>query len=63
MEICIDAFHVCQGYSFAQDHLVESTNEKGVKEATVEDSQSHYAADKFEVIQVLWIDSGMRVDL
>ena len=63
MEVCIDALQVAKGYSFAQYHLVECTDEEGVEETAVEDSQSHHTADKFEVIQVLWIDSGMRVDL
>ena len=46
-----------------QYHLVESANEESIQEPSVEDSETNYTANELEVVQVLWIDTGMRVDL
>lgn len=63
MEVSINPFHVRQGYFFPQYHFVEGADEESIEEAAVKYSQSYHAADKFEVVQMFWIDAGMRIDL
>lgn len=63
MEIGVDTFKVCKRYFLSQDHLVESTYKKCIEESSMEDSQTDHAANKFEVVEMLRINSRVRVDL
>lgn len=63
MKVCVDPFHICKRHFLPQDHLVESANEECIEKASVEDSQAYHSADEFEVIEMLRVDSGVRVDL
>lgn len=47
----------------SEHHLVESSNEEGVEEATVEDGQTNDSPNEFEVIEMFRVNAGVRVDL
>ena len=63
MEISIHTLHILQRDLFPEDHLVECSNKECVQEASVENGQTNDTTNKLEVVQMLRVDAGMRVDL
>jgi hypothetical protein len=56
VEGLINTLEVGDGNLFAEDHLVEAWNEKGIEETSVEDGHTDDASDEFEVGEMLGID-------
>lgn len=46
-----------------QHHLIQSSNKEGVQESAMEDRKTDHTADELEVVEMLWIDARVRVDL
>lgn len=46
-----------------QHHLVKCTDEERIQESAVENRQAHNATDEFEVVEMLWVDTRVRIDL
>jgi hypothetical protein len=44
-------------------HLVQGTNKEGIEETSMEDSQADNSANELEVVEMLWVDARVRVDL
>lgn len=63
MNILVDTFHVLKRNLLPEHHLVERPDEERVEETAVEDRQANNAADKLEVVQMFWINAGMRIGL
>ena len=63
VKFLIDTLEVGDTDLFTEDDLVETRNEEGVEEASVEDGHSDDASDKLEVGEMLGIDVGGGVDL
>jgi hypothetical protein len=63
VQLGVDALKVGEGDLLLEDHLVEADDEIRVEEATVEYAEPEATADKFEVVQVLRVHAGRRVDL
>ena len=63
MQLGIDTLQISERNLLLQDHLVECRDEVGIQEATVEDAETQAATDELEVVQVLGVDAGRRVDL
>jgi len=63
VEVSIDTLHIRQNYLLPQNHLVKRSNEEGIQKASVEDGQTDYTTNELEVIQMLGIDAGVRVNL
>lgn len=63
MKLGVYTLEIGQGDLLLEDHLVESDDEVGVQETTVEDTQSEHTSDKLEVVQVFRVDSRVGVDL
>ena len=63
MEIRIDTLHILESNLLPQDHLVESTNEECVQEASVENGQTNDTTNELEITKMLGVDAGMWVNL
>lgn len=63
VEVGIDSLHIGQCNGLVKHHLVQCTNEECIKETTMENSKTDYTANEFEVIEMLWVDSRVGVDL
>lgn len=63
MQILIDTLHILKSDFLAQHHLVKGANEERIKEATVEDCQADNSANELEVIEVLWVDTRVGINL
>ena len=63
MEIGVNSFHIRKVDLLPEDHLVEGADEKSVKESSMEDSQTDNTSNEFEVIQMLWVDARVGIDL
>ena len=63
MQILIYSFHILKTDLFPQHPLVESSNEEGIQEATVEDSQTNHSADELEVIEVFGVHARVGINL
>jgi hypothetical protein len=63
VKIGIHTLHVCQCDFLPQYHFVESPDKESIKEATMENGQPHYSANKLKVVQVLWVYPRVGVDL
>jgi len=63
MEVSIDTLHILQRNLLPKNHLVEGSNEECVQETTVEDGQTNNTSNELEIVQVLRVDAGMRIDL
>lgn len=63
MELSIHTLHISQADLLLQDHLVEGADEECIKEATMENCEANDSADKLEVVEMLWVDARVRVDL
>lgn len=63
VQILIHTFHILKTDLLPQHHLVESSNEEGIQEATVEDSQTNHSADELEVIEMLGVHARVRINL
>lgn len=63
MQILINTLHVLKRNLLPQHHLVERPDEERIQETTMEDGQTNNPANKLEVIQVLWVNAGVRIDL
>ena len=46
-----------------QHHLIQRSNKEGIQESAVEDRKTYHTADEFEVVEMLWVDARVRVDL
>lgn len=63
MDVCVNTFHVGKRNFLTKYHLIECANEEGIKESAMENSQSNNATDEFKVIEMLWVDARVGVDL
>ena len=63
VKLSIDTLKISQRDLLAKDHLVECSNEVRIQEAAVEDAETQAATDELEVVQVLGVDAGRRVNL
>lgn len=63
MQILIHALHILETDLLSQHHLVEGSNEEGIQETTVEDSQTNHPADELEVIEMLGVHARMGINL
>lgn len=63
MKLGIYALQVGKSDLLLQDHLVERSDEVGIEEATMEDTEPKTSTDELEVVQVLGVDARRRVDL
>lgn len=63
MQILIHTFHILKTDLLPQHHLVESSNEEGIQETTVEDSQTNHSADELEVIEMLGVHARVGINL
>lgn len=63
MQILIHTFHILKTDLLPQHHLVESSNEEGIQESTVEDSQTNHSADELEVIEMLGVHARVGINL
>lgn len=63
VEFSVNTFHVGKGDPLLQDHLVESTNEECVQEASVENGQTNDTTNELEITKMLGVDAGMWVNL
>jgi len=63
VDLGVNTLHVRKCDLLAQHHLVKGANEEGIQETTMENRQANNTADELEVVQMLWVDAGMRVDL
>lgn len=63
VKICVATLHICKRYFLPENHLVEGADEESIEETPVEDGQPNNSADEFEVVEMLRVDAGVRVDL
>jgi len=63
VQVLINTLHILKRHLLSEHHLVERADEERIKETTVEDSQTYNAANELEVVQMLWVHAGVRVDL
>lgn len=63
MEIFVDSFHVLKSDLLSEHHLVERANEKRIQKSSVENRKANNSPDELEIVQVLWVDAGVRVNL
>lgn len=63
MQVLVNTLHILKRHPLSEHHLIERTDEERIKETTVEDSQTHNATNELEVVQMLWVHAGVRVDL
>ena len=63
MQLGIHTLQVGKGDLLLQDHLVEGSDEIGIEESTVEDTETKTSTNELEVVQVLRVHSRRRVDL
>ena len=63
MKFLVDALEVGDADLFTEDDLVETRNEEGVEEASVENGHPDDAPNKLEVGKMLGINVGGGVDL
>lgn len=63
MELFIYTLHILHQNLLPQHHFVESADEERIQEAAVENRQADDTADEFEIVQMLGVDAGVRVDL
>ena len=46
-----------------QHHLIKRSNKERIQESAVEDRKTNHTADELEVVEMLWVDARVRVDL
>jgi hypothetical protein len=63
VQILIHTLHILKSDLLPQHHFVESSNEEGIQETTVEDSQTNHSADELEVVEMLGIHARVGVNL
>lgn len=63
VKLRVDTLQVGQGDLLLQDHLVETDNEVGVQESSMEDTQAQASPDELEVVKMLWVDARSGVNL
>jgi len=63
MEVRINTLHIGNGDLFANHHFIEGDNEESIQESAMENGQSDDTTDESEVVQMLRIDTRVRVDL
>lgn len=63
MQLRIHTLQIRQRNLLPQNHLVETDNEIRVQEPAMEDRQTHTPSNELEVVQMLRVDAGGRVDL
>ena len=54
-QLSIHTFQICQRHLLLQNHLIETDDEVGIEESSVEDCQSKSTSNELEVVQVLRI--------
>lgn len=63
MDIGIDRLEIGQCDLLFQDHLVERNDKEGIQQTAVKNRQTDDTSNELEVVQVLRVDVGVRVDL
>jgi hypothetical protein len=63
MQIRIHTLQIGQGNFPAQDHLVQADYEVRIQEPAVKDTEANTPPDKFEIVEMFWVDSRCRVNL
>lgn len=63
MQILVHALHILETDLLPQHHLVEGSDEEGIQETTVEDSQTDHPADELEVIEMLGVHARVGINL
>jgi hypothetical protein len=63
VQIFIHTLHVLKSDLLPQHHLVESSNEEGIQETTMEDSQTDHSANELEVIEMLGVHTRVGINL
>lgn len=63
VEIGVHTLHVWERDGLVEHHFVQGTNEECIEKTTVENGKTDDTADEFEVVQMFWVDTGVRVDL
>jgi len=59
----VDTLEILERDLLLEDLLVERDDEVRVEETTVENTEANTSTNEFEVVQVLRVDTGVRVDL
>ena len=57
MKLGIDTLEIGERNLLPQDHLVETDDEVGIEEASVEDGETEDTADELEVIEMLRVNT------
>ena len=63
VQFSIHTFKIVDRDLLLQYHLVKADDEIRVEESAMENGQTHATADKFEVVQMLWVDARSRINL
>lgn len=63
MQVLIHTLHILKSDLLAQHHLIEGSDEEGIQEAAVEDSQTNHSADELEVIEMLGVHARVGINL
>jgi hypothetical protein len=63
VQIFIHTLHILKGNLLPQHHLVESSDEEGIQETTMENSQTDHSADELEVIEMLGVHARVGINL
>jgi hypothetical protein len=63
MKLCINTLEVGQCHFLPQDHFVEADNEVSVEESAMEDAQAQATTDELEIVEMLRVDAGCRINL
>lgn len=63
MQLSVNALQIRKRHFLLEDHLVECGDEVGIQESPMEDTKTQASSNKFEVIQVLRVDTRRRINL
>lgn len=63
MKLCIDTLEIRKRDFLLENHLVECSDEVGIEEAAVEDTETQASSNELEVVQMLRVNTRSRVDL
>jgi hypothetical protein len=63
MEVGIHSLHVRERNPLPQDHFVESANKECIQEPSVENGQANNSADELEIVEMLWVNTRVGIDL
>ena len=57
VQLGVHTLQIGQRHLLLEDHLVERSDEVGIQEATMEDTQSQASPNKLEIVQMLRVDA------